>query len=81
MPRKCSMPTRPPASPPATCSPGFGLADILYWVKTAPDFAAQAVYLEDRYETGLDAARPETWKPSMAELKASGVKAWHRRSI
>ena len=53
----------------------FSLADILYLVKTAPDFAAQAVYLEDRYEKqGLDAARPETWKPSMDELKASGVK-------
>ena len=52
----------------------FNLSDILHWVKTAPDFAAQAVYLEDRYERGLDAAKPETWKPSMTELKASGVK-------
>lgn len=53
----------------------FGLADILFWVKTAPEFAAQAVYLEDRYEKqGLDAGKPETWKPSMAELKDSGVK-------
>ena len=53
----------------------FNLADILYWVKTEPEFAAQAVYLEDRYEKrGLDPARPETWKPSMAELKAQGVK-------
>jgi glycerophosphoryl diester phosphodiesterase len=53
----------------------FSLADILYWVKTEPDFAAQAVYLEDRYENrGLDPAKPETWKPSMEELKASGVK-------
>jgi glycerophosphoryl diester phosphodiesterase len=44
-------------------------------VKTEPDFAAQAVYLEDRYENrGLDPAKPETWKPSMEELKASGVK-------
>lgn len=53
----------------------FSLADILFWVKTEPDFAAQAVYLEDRYEKrGLDPAKPETWKPSMTELKASGVK-------
>jgi glycerophosphoryl diester phosphodiesterase len=53
----------------------FSLADILYWVKTAPDFGAQAVYLEDRYEKqGLDPNKPETWKPSMAELKSSGVK-------
>ena len=53
----------------------FSLADILYWVKTEPEFAAQAVYLEDRYETaGLHPAKPETWKPSMPELKAQGVK-------
>ena len=53
----------------------FGLADILYWVKTEPEFAAQAVYLDGRYETaGLHPAKPETWKPSMAELKAQGVK-------
>jgi glycerophosphoryl diester phosphodiesterase len=52
----------------------FNLADILYWVKTEPDFAKQAVYLEERYEKeGLDPEKPETWKPSMAELKASGV--------
>ncbi len=53
----------------------FSLADILYWVKTEPEFAAQAVYLEDRYETaGLHPAKPETWKPSMSELKAQGVR-------
>src|SRR5258705_3112914 len=53
----------------------FSLADILYWVKTEPAFAAQAVYLEDRYEKQrLEAAKPETWKPSMTELKASGGK-------
>jgi glycerophosphoryl diester phosphodiesterase len=52
----------------------FSLADILFWVKTAPEFAAQSVYLEDRYEKrGLDPAKPETWKPSMTELKAQGV--------
>jgi len=53
----------------------FSLADILFWVKSAPDFAAQAVYLEERYEKqGLDPSKPETWKPSMTELKASGVR-------
>jgi glycerophosphoryl diester phosphodiesterase len=53
----------------------FSLADILFWVKTEPAFAKQAVYLEERYEKqGLDPNKPETWKPSMAELKASGVK-------
>jgi glycerophosphoryl diester phosphodiesterase len=53
----------------------FSLADILYWVKTEPAFAEQAVYLEDRYEKrGLDPSKPDTWKPSMTELKAQGVK-------
>jgi len=53
----------------------FNLADILHWVKTEPDFGAQAVYLEERYEKqGLDTGKPETWKPSMTELKASGVR-------
>ena len=53
----------------------FALADILYWVKTAPDFAAQAVYLDGRYESkGFDDRKAETWKPSMPELKAQGVK-------
>ena len=52
----------------------FNLADILYWVKTEPAFAKQAVFLEERYDkAGLDPNKPETWKPSMAELKASGV--------
>jgi glycerophosphoryl diester phosphodiesterase len=53
----------------------FNLTDILYWMKTEPAFAAQAVYLEERYEKqGLDPNKPETWKPSMAELKSSGVR-------
>jgi glycerophosphoryl diester phosphodiesterase len=62
--------------PPENVFPqSFDLADILFRVKTEPEFAAQAVYLEDRYEKqGLDPNKPETWKPSMAELKASGVK-------
>jgi glycerophosphoryl diester phosphodiesterase len=53
----------------------FSLDDILLWNRTEPAFAAQAIYLDGRYETlGFDPARTETWKPSMAELKAMGVK-------
>lgn len=53
----------------------FDLNDVLFWIKTEPAFGAQAVYLEDRYEKrGLDPNKPETWKPSMAALKASGVR-------
>ncbi len=51
----------------------FSYDDILYWLKSAPDFARQAVYLDGRYETpGFDHTKPETWKPSMAEIKAAG---------
>ncbi|MBR1124085.1 glycerophosphodiester phosphodiesterase [Bradyrhizobium lablabi] len=53
----------------------FDVADVLHWIKTEPAFGAQAVYLDGRYETKqFDFRKPETWKPSMAELKASGVK-------
>ena len=53
----------------------FNLDDVLFWLKTEPAFGAQAVYLDGRYETkGFDHTKPETWKPSMTELKASGVK-------
>jgi glycerophosphoryl diester phosphodiesterase len=65
----------------AQISPGdvfaqtFSLNDILLWNRTEPEFAAQAVFLDGRYETpGFDPARAETWLPSMAELKAAGVK-------
>src|SRR4051812_44328448 len=53
----------------------FDLNDIRFWIRTAPEFGAQAVYLDGRYETpGFDHMRAEMWKPSMAELKAAGVK-------
>jgi glycerophosphoryl diester phosphodiesterase len=53
----------------------FSLDDIRLWNRTEPAFAAQAIYLDGRYETpGFDPARADTWKPSMAELKAMGVK-------
>jgi glycerophosphoryl diester phosphodiesterase len=53
----------------------FNLADIQFWLKTEPAFAAQAVFLDGRYETkGFDHTKPETWKPSMTELKDLGVK-------
>jgi len=52
----------------------FGLADVQFWIKSAPDFGQQAVYLDGRYEgKGFDHTKPETWTPSMPELKASGV--------
>lgn len=52
----------------------FNLDDVLYWIKHEPEFGKQAVYLDDRYETGnLDPMKPETFKPSMQELAGMGV--------
>ena len=49
----------------------FVLSDILYWLKAAPAFGAQAIFLDERVETpqGYDAA-----VASMANLTAQGVK-------
>ena len=54
----------------------FQLRDILYWLKTEPSFGAQAIFLDNRDETlpGFDAMKPDTWKPTMAELKTQGVR-------
>jgi glycerophosphoryl diester phosphodiesterase len=58
----------------------FNLSDILYWIKAEPEFGAQAVYLDDRYEAfdddegEIDPLKPETFKPTMAELHAMGVR-------
>ncbi len=57
----------------------FDLSDVLYWIENAPEFGAQAVYLDDRYEASdedegpLDPMDPATFKPTMQELKDMGV--------
>jgi glycerophosphoryl diester phosphodiesterase len=53
----------------------FNLEDVRYWIANEPAFGAQAVYLDDRYDTadGFDANDPATWSPSMAELAGEGV--------
>ncbi len=57
----------------------FNLDDILYWIENEPEFGAQAVYLDDRYEAWdedehqINPNDPATFKPTMAELKAMGV--------
>ena len=57
----------------------FNLSDIQYWIKADPEFGAQAVYLDDRYEAfdedegEIDPLKPETFKPTMAELATMGV--------
>jgi glycerophosphoryl diester phosphodiesterase len=54
----------------------FQLRDIRYWLTKDPDFARQAVFLDGRDETdrGFDPGKPETWRPSMAELAGQGVR-------
>ncbi|WP_305968617.1 MULTISPECIES: glycerophosphodiester phosphodiesterase family protein [unclassified Mameliella] len=57
----------------------FDLSDVLYWIENEPEFGAQAVYLDDRYEASdedeglIDPMDASTFKPTMAELKEMGV--------
>ena len=52
----------------------FNLEDVLYWINNEPEFGKQAVYLDGRYSVdGFDPMKPETFEPSMAELKQMGV--------
>ena len=58
----------------------FDLSDILYWIRNEPDFGAQAVYLDDRYEAfdedegEIDPMDAATFKPTMQELADMGVR-------
>jgi glycerophosphoryl diester phosphodiesterase len=52
----------------------FNLDDVLYWIKNTPWYGRQAVYLDGRYDDpAFDHLDPNTWRPSMEELKAEGV--------
>jgi glycerophosphoryl diester phosphodiesterase len=52
----------------------FELEDIKYWIANTPEFASQAVFLDDRYDdAGFDPQHADTWSPSMEELKNQGV--------
>ncbi|ESR26098.1 glycerophosphodiester phosphodiesterase family protein [Lutibaculum baratangense] len=52
----------------------FVLDDVLYWIENEPEFGRQAVFLDERNDTeGLDPMDPETFRPSMQELKDMGV--------
>ena len=53
----------------------FNLDDIRYLIANEPAFAAQAVYLDGRYERDdFDASAPASLSPTMAELAAEGVR-------
>jgi glycerophosphoryl diester phosphodiesterase len=53
----------------------FNLADIEFWITNNSEFGQQAVYLDGRYsDASFDPQNPETWTPSMDQLKNQGVK-------
>jgi glycerophosphoryl diester phosphodiesterase len=62
--------------PPSRVFPqSFSLQDVLYWVKAAPQFGKQGVFLDARIDTGaIDPNDPSTFEPSMEELRAQGVR-------
>ena len=62
----------------------FLLSDVLHWIDAEPEFGAQAVYLDDRYEAPeptegsegqlIDPLDPATFEPTMQELADMGVR-------
>ncbi|MEM7633172.1 MAG: glycerophosphodiester phosphodiesterase family protein [Pseudomonadota bacterium] len=52
----------------------FNLDDVLYWIRNEPEFGAQAVYLDGRYDSGLKPDDAATFKPTMQELADMGVR-------
>lgn len=58
----------------------FNLSVIQYWIEAEPEFGAQAVYLDDRYEAWdddegeIDPMDPATFRPTMQELADMGVR-------
>lgn len=54
----------------------FRLDPIRGWIKNAPEFGRQALYLDDRNEKlpGFDPNKPESWKPDMKALAGEGVR-------
>ncbi len=53
----------------------FDLEVVKYWIENEPEFGAQAVYLDGRYngDTPLDPSNPDSFNPSMQELADMGV--------
>jgi len=67
--------------PPADVWPqSFNLDVIRYWIENEPEFGAQAVYLDDRYEAfdedegQIDPMDAGTFRPTMQELHDMGVR-------
>lgn len=55
----------------------FNLDDVLYWVNQTPAYGRQAVFLDNRFYTGLDANDLSTWEaPTPRDLREMGVR-WY----
>lgn len=52
----------------------FNLDVIKYWIENEPEFGKQAVFLDDRYDDGIDIMDAATFKPSMQDLADMGVR-------
>lgn len=52
----------------------FNLDDVKYWIANAPIFGKQAIFLDERdLDVSFDPEKPQTWVPSMQQLKNQGV--------
>lgn len=61
-------------SPAKVWAQSFNLADVEYWIAAEPDFGEQAVFLENRFDEGVeDPNDPTTWSVQMADLVVKGV--------
>jgi glycerophosphoryl diester phosphodiesterase len=63
-------------APERVLAQSFNLDDVRYWLANEPAFGAQAVFLDDRYDSaaGFVHTDPATWSPSMEELATEGVR-------
>jgi glycerophosphoryl diester phosphodiesterase len=54
----------------------FLLGDIALWLREFPDFGKHALWLDGRFELGegFDHRKPETWQPTMGQLRAMGIR-------
>lgn len=53
----------------------FEQFDIAHWISTAPDFASQVVFLDDRYkDSNFDPMQSDTWSPTMQEMTEAGIR-------
>lgn len=63
--------------PPERVMPqSFLLEDLALWLREYPDFGQRALWLDGRFELGqgFDHRKPETWRPTMGQLRAMGIR-------